>query len=131
KSIVLNAKMRRPGVCGAAETLLVDRAGAARSLKPLVEMLIDAGCEVRGDQAVQRADGRVKPASEEDWDTEYEDAIIAARIVDGVDEAVAHIHNQVSHHTDAAVNAIVCSSEVGTGSREENASKRDAPRWIR
>src|SRR5438552_4476018 len=103
KSIVLNAKMRRPGVCGAAETLLVDRAGAATSLKPLVEMLIDAGCEVRGDEAVQRTDIRVKPASEEDWDTEYEDAIIAARIVDGVDEAIAHIHNHGSHHTDAIV----------------------------
>ena len=71
KSIVLNAKMRRPGVCGAAETLLVDRAGAATTLKPLVEMLIDAGCEVRGDAAVQRVDARVKPASDEDWDTEY------------------------------------------------------------
>src|ERR1700712_4849183 len=79
KSIVLNAKMRRPGVCGAAETLLIDRAGAAASLKPLVEMVIDAGCEVRGDEAVQRVDARVKPASDEDWDTEYEDAIIAAR----------------------------------------------------
>ncbi|MGN6308945.1 MAG: glutamate-5-semialdehyde dehydrogenase, partial [Xanthobacteraceae bacterium] len=75
KSIVLNAKMRRPGVCGAAETLLVDRAGAAESLKPLVTMLIEAGCEVRGDDAVQRVDTRVKPATEEDWDTEYEDAI--------------------------------------------------------
>src|SRR5205814_1064457 len=93
KSIVLNAKMRRPGVCGAVETLLVDRAAAATSLKPLVEMLIDAGCEVRGDDAVQRIDPRVKPASDEDWDTEYEDAIIAAKVVDGVDEAIAHIHN--------------------------------------
>jgi glutamate-5-semialdehyde dehydrogenase len=103
KSIVLNAKMRRPGVCGAAETLLIDRAGAAKSLKPLIEMLIDAGCEVRGDETVQRVDIRVKPASDEDWDTEYEDAIIAARIVDGVDEAIAHIHNHGSHHTDAIV----------------------------
>src|SRR6266702_5851804 len=103
KSIVLNAKMRRPGVCGAAETLLVDRAGAATSLKPLVEMLIDAGCEVRGDAAVQRVDARVKPASDEDWGTEYEDAIIAARVVDGLDEAIAHIHNHGSHHTDAIV----------------------------
>ena len=85
KSIVLNAKMRRTGVCGAAETLLIDRAAAATSLKPLVEMLIEAGCEVRGDDAVQRIDGRVKPASEEDWDTEYLDAIIAARVVDGVE----------------------------------------------
>jgi glutamate-5-semialdehyde dehydrogenase len=103
KSIVLNAKMRRPGVCGAAETLLVDRAGAATSLKPLVEMLIDAGCEVRGDAAVQRVDSRVKPASEEDWGTEYEDAIIAAKVVDGLDEAIAHIHHYGSHHTDAIV----------------------------
>jgi glutamate-5-semialdehyde dehydrogenase len=103
KKIVLNAKMRRPGVCGAAETLLVDRAGAATSLKPLVEMLIDAGCEVRGDAAVQRVDARVKPASDEDWATEYEDAIISARVVDGLDEAITHIHTHGSHHTDAIV----------------------------
>src|ERR1700753_3224221 len=103
KSIVLNAKMRRPGVCGAAETLLVDRAGAAQNLKPLVAMLIDAGCEVRGDDAVQRADIRVKPASDEDWDTEYEDAIITAKVVDGINEAIAHIHAHGSHHTDAIV----------------------------
>ncbi len=103
KSIVLNAKMRRPGVCGAAETLLVDRAGAATSLKPLVEMLIEAGCEVRGDEMVQAADVRVKPASDQDWDTEYEDAIIAAKVVDGVDAAIAHIHDHGSHHTDAIV----------------------------
>ena len=103
KSIVLNAKMRRPGVCGAAETLLVDRKGAATSLKPLIEMLLDAGCEVRGDDAVQKTDPRVKPASDEDWDTEYEDAIIAARVVDGLDEAIAHIHSHGSHHTDAIV----------------------------
>ncbi|HWZ40794.1 MAG TPA: glutamate-5-semialdehyde dehydrogenase [Bradyrhizobium sp.] len=103
KSIVLNAKMRRTGVCGAAETLLVDRAGASANLKPLVEMLIDAGCEVRGDEAVQRADSRVKPASDEDWDAEYLDAIIAARVVDGVDGAIAHIHSHGSQHTDAIV----------------------------
>jgi glutamate-5-semialdehyde dehydrogenase len=103
KSIVLNAKMRRTGVCGAAETLLVDRAAAATSLKPLVEMLIEAGCEVRGDETVQGIDGRVKPASEEDWDAEYLDAIIAARVVDGVDGAIAHIHDHGSHHTDAIV----------------------------
>ena len=103
KSIVLNAKMRRPGVCGAAETLLVDRAGAATSLKPLVQMLIEAGCEVRGDTDVQHVDARVKPASDEDWDTEYEAAIIAAKVVDGVNEAIAHIHNHGSHHTDAIV----------------------------
>src|ERR1700704_2487220 len=103
KSIVLNAKMRRPGVCGAAETLLIDQAGAADHLGPLVRLLIEAGCEVRGDDAVQRADPRVRPASDEDWDTEYEDAIIAAKIVDGVNEAIAHIHHHGSHHTDAIV----------------------------
>jgi glutamate-5-semialdehyde dehydrogenase len=103
KSIVLNAKMRRTGVCGAAETLLIDRATASANLKPLVEMLIEAGCEVRGDEAVQQIDARVKPASNEDWDTEYLDAIIAAKIVDGVDGAIAHIHDHGSHHTDAIV----------------------------
>jgi len=103
KKIVLNAKMRRPGVCGAAETLLVDRAGAATNLKPLVEMLIDAGCEVRGDDAVQKIDARVKAASDDDWDTEYEDAIISAKVVDGLDAALAHIQSHGSHHTDAIV----------------------------
>jgi glutamate-5-semialdehyde dehydrogenase len=103
KSIVLNAKMRRPGVCGATETLLVDRAVAATHLKPLVEMLIEAGCEVRGDAAVQATDVRVKPASDEDWDTEYEDAIISVRVVDGLDDALAHIRDHGSHHTDAIV----------------------------
>lgn len=103
KSIVLNAKMRRPGVCGATETLLIDRAAAATHLEPLVEMLIEAGCEVRGDDAVQHTDARVKPATDEDWDTEYEDAIIAARIVDGIDDAIAHIARHGSHHTDAIV----------------------------
>lgn len=103
KSIVLNAKMRRTGVCGAAETLLVDRAAGETTLKPLVEMLIESGCEVRGDAAVQKIDTRVKPASDEDWDTEYLDAVIAARVVDGVDDAIAHIQNHGSRHTDAIV----------------------------
>jgi glutamate-5-semialdehyde dehydrogenase len=110
KSIVLNAKMRRPGVCGAAETLLVDRAGASTRLMPLVTMLIDAGCEVRGDAAVQRVDVRVKPASDEDWDTEYEDAIITAKVVDGVDEAITHIHDHGSRHTDAIVTEDECTA---------------------
>jgi len=103
KSIVLNAKMRRTGVCGAAETLLVDRAAAPTHLKPLVGMLIDAGCEVRGDAAVQQADARVKPVSEQDWSTEYLDAIIAAGVVDGVSAAIDHIERYGSHHTDAIV----------------------------
>jgi glutamate-5-semialdehyde dehydrogenase len=103
KAIVLNAKMRRTGVCGAAETLLVDRAGALKVLKPLVTMLIDAGCEIRGDAAVQAIDDRVKPAREADWGTEYLDAIITAGVVDGVDAAIAHIERYGSHHTDAIV----------------------------
>ncbi len=105
KSIVLNAKMRRTGVCGAAETLLVDRAGSATFLKPLVEMLIAAPCEVRGDADTLAADKRVKPASEEDWSTEYLDAIIAVKLVDGVDGAIAHIERYGSHHTDAIITA--------------------------
>jgi glutamate-5-semialdehyde dehydrogenase len=103
KSIVLNAKMRRTGVCGAAETLLVDRAGAAKNLGPLVDMLLEAGCEVRGDEATQQIDARVKPAVEDDWNAEYLDAIIAAKLVDGVDGAIAHIQKHGSHHTDAIV----------------------------
>ena len=103
KQIVLNAKMRRTGVCGAAETLLVDRAGAATLLKPLVEMLLEAKCEVRGDKTMQAVDKRVKPATEEDWVTEYLDAVIAAKVVDGVDAAIAHIERYGSHHTDAIV----------------------------
>src|SRR5215469_12016466 len=103
KRIVLNAKMRRTGVCGAAETLLVDRAAAEADLKPLVIMLLDAGCEVRGDAATQSVDARVKPATEEDWGTEFLDAIIAVKVVDGVDDAIAHIEEHGSHHTDAIV----------------------------
>ena len=103
KSIVLNAKMRRTGICGAAETLLVDRKAAPTHLTPLVEMLIEAGCEVRGDPGTQRADSRVRPASEEDWPREYLDAIIAVKVVDGLDEAVEHIARYGSQHTDAIV----------------------------
>jgi glutamate-5-semialdehyde dehydrogenase len=103
KALVLNAKMRRTGVCGAAETLLVDRACAATHLKPLVTMLLDAGCEVRGDEAARAVDPRVKTATEEDWATEYLDAIIAVRVVDGVAGAIDHIESHGSHHTDAIV----------------------------
>ena len=103
KKIVLNAKMRRTGVCGAAETLLVDSTAATSHLKPLIEMLIDAGCEIRGDKATQGVDKRVKPASEDDWTTEYLDAIIAAKVVNGVGEAIEHIERYGSHHTDAII----------------------------
>jgi glutamate-5-semialdehyde dehydrogenase len=103
KTILLNAKMRRTGVCGAAETLLVDRAAAPTHLKPLVTMLLDAGCEVRGDETTRGIDRRVKPASEEDWSIEYLDAVIAAKVVDGVDAAIDHIERFGSHHTDTIV----------------------------
>ena len=103
RAIVVNAKMRRTGICGAAETLLVDRAVAATHLRPLVEDLLAAGCEVRGDEATRQVDARVKPASPADWDTEYLDAIIAVRTVDGVDEAMAHIARHGSAHTESIV----------------------------
>ncbi|MHB8886123.1 MAG: glutamate-5-semialdehyde dehydrogenase [Methylovirgula sp.] len=102
-SIVRNSKLRRTGICGAAETLLVDQACAATHLAPLVKMLLDAGCAVRGDAATQAADPRVSPAAEADWATEYLDAIIAVRVVDGLDGAIAHIETYGSHHTDCIV----------------------------
>ncbi|ANY78475.1 glutamate-5-semialdehyde dehydrogenase [Microvirga ossetica] len=103
KAIVLNAKMRRTGVCGSAETLLVDNACSGTHLKPLVTALLDAACAVRGDEAVQAADPRVTAATEEDWRTEYLDAIISVRVVEGLDEAIAHIESYGSHHTDSIV----------------------------
>jgi glutamate-5-semialdehyde dehydrogenase len=103
RGIVRNAKLRRTGICGAAETLLVDAAGADRLLAPIIKDLIDAGCEVRGDAAVQKVDARVKPVTEQDWSTEYLDAIISARVVDGVDAAIAHIAQYGSAHTESIV----------------------------
>ncbi len=101
--IAVNAKMRRTGVCGAAETLLVDRAVVGTHLAPVVRALLDAGCEVRGDETVQKADSRVHKATEDDWYTEYLDSIIAARVVDGVDGAVEHIAKYGSAHTESIV----------------------------
>jgi glutamate-5-semialdehyde dehydrogenase len=103
KKIVLNAKMRRTGVCGAAETLLVDKKLAATHLRPLVEMLIGAGCEIRGDDATRAADKRVVPATEQDWSTEYLDAILSVKVVDGVVAAIAHVERYGTHHTDAII----------------------------
>src|SRR6185312_5155116 len=103
RTIAVNAKMRRTGICGAAETLLVDRACVDTHLAPIVMDLLEAGCEVRGDATVQNVDPRVKPAAEDDWYTEYLDAIIAARVVDGVDAAVAHIAKYGSAHTETIV----------------------------
>jgi len=103
RTIVLNAKMRRVSVCGAAETLLVDSAIADRALKPILAALIEAGCEVRGDAAVLKADMRAVPATEADWTTEYLEPIISARVVDGVEGAIRHINHYGSHHTDSIV----------------------------
>lgn len=103
RDIVLNAKLRRTGICGAAETLLVDEACAATHLAPLVKALLDAGCEVRGDEAAQKTDARVKAATEEDWYTEYLDSIIAVRVVNGIGGAIAHIRKYGSSHTEAIV----------------------------
>ncbi|NBX65757.1 MAG: glutamate-5-semialdehyde dehydrogenase [Proteobacteria bacterium] len=103
RAIVLNSKMRRTGICGAAETLLVDRACASTHLASLVKMLLDAGCAVHGDADSLKIDARVTAATEDDWKTEYLDAVIAVRVVDGVDAAIAHINMYGSHHTDSIV----------------------------
>ncbi|WP_349372091.1 glutamate-5-semialdehyde dehydrogenase [Salinarimonas sp.] len=103
QAIVKNAKLRRTGICGAAETLLVDRACADTHLAPLVTMLLDSGCAVRGDEAAQAVDPQVAPASEEDWRTEYLDAIIAVKVVDGIEAAMAHIATYGSSHTESIV----------------------------
>ncbi len=103
KTILRNAKLRRTGICGAAETLLVDRAVAKTHLAPLVKMLLDADCEVRGDAQTIDVDPRVVPANEEDWKLEYLDSIIACRVVDGLDDAIDHIETHGSHHTDCIV----------------------------
>jgi glutamate-5-semialdehyde dehydrogenase len=95
--------MRRTGVCGSAETVLIDRAAAKANLVPIIRTLIDAGCEIRGDAEARAADPRVKPASEEDWSTEYLDSIVSLAVVDGVDEAMAHIAKYGSQHTDAII----------------------------
>jgi glutamate-5-semialdehyde dehydrogenase len=95
--------MRRTGICGAAESLLCDRAAAERLLPPVLAALIDAGCEVRGDPGVLALEPRAVPAGDADWSAEYLDAIISARLVDGLDEAIAHVNRYGSHHTDSII----------------------------
>src|SRR5688572_2268604 len=103
RRIAKNAKLRRTGICGATETILVDRACAATHLQPIVKDLIDAGCEVRGDVRTQSSDERVRAAVDSDWGKEFLDAVVAIRVVDGLDEALAHIRRYGSAHTDAIV----------------------------
>ena len=103
RAVVVNAKMRRTGICGATETLLIDRACVDGMLKPIVDDLIDAGCEVRGDAEARAVDDRVRPATDEDWDTEYLDSIIAVKVVDGLKDAIRHIGRHGSDHTDCII----------------------------
>ena len=103
RDIVHNAKLRRTGICGAAESLLVDRPAVASHLPAILEDLIAAGCEVRGDEETRRLDSRVAAAGEEDWSTEYLDSIISVKVVDGVEQAIAHIERYGSHHTESIV----------------------------
>jgi glutamate-5-semialdehyde dehydrogenase len=111
RAIVLNAKLRRTGVCGAAETLLVDAGAPAGHLPALLGALLDAGCAVRGDSSCQAADARVTPATELDWSTEFLDRIIAVRVVDGVDAAIAHIGQYGSAHTESIVTGNTATAE--------------------
>ena len=103
REIAVNAKMRRVGICGATETLLIDRPAVASHLQPILDDLIGAGCAVRGDGEAQSADPRVTPAEDADWTTEYLAPVISVKVVDGVDEAVAHVNRYGSNHTDAIV----------------------------
>jgi len=112
RKVVLNAKMRRTSICGAAETLLLDRAVLQSHGLPILEDLAGAGCEIRGDAAVRALFPAAKPATEEDWKTEYLDAIIAVRVVDGVEDAIQHIESHGSHHTDAIVTEDAAAAET-------------------
>ncbi|MBV9549031.1 MAG: glutamate-5-semialdehyde dehydrogenase [Alphaproteobacteria bacterium] len=116
RKVVLNAKMRRTSICGAAETLLLDRAILESHGVPILGDLAAAGCEIRGDEAVRAAFAAAKPATEEDWKTEYLDAIIAVRVVDDVEAAIRHIEDFGSHHTDAIVTEDAAAAETFLGS---------------
>ena len=115
RKIVLNAKMRRTGICGSTETLLIDRAVAEKMLPGILDDLIKAGCEVRGDEAVRAIDGRAKPATDQDWSTEYLDSILSARVVGNIDEAIAHIQHFGSSHTESIVTEDVAAAEKFMG----------------
>ena len=112
REVALNAKMRRTGICGATETLLIDERVATDMLPGIVEAFIDAGCELRGDAACQRIDRRIEAADEEDWDTEYLEPIISVRQVAGVEEAIEHIHRHGTEHTDAIITEDGATAEI-------------------
>ncbi len=112
RRVVFNAKMRRTGICGATETLLVDRAFAAVVLPPIIEDLRAAGCTLRGDAAAQSLDSRIGPATDDDWDTEYLDAILSVKLVDGLDDAIAHVNRHSSGHTEAIITEDAAAAEA-------------------
>jgi len=112
RKVTLNAKMRRTGICGATETLLIHPDVLDTHLSPIVDELVDAGCEVRGDDRARAADPRIVPASEEDWGTEYLDAIISVAVVDDVDAAIAHITKYGSEHTEAIITESEATAEA-------------------
>ena len=112
KTVTLNAKMRRTGICGATETILIDRAAVPACLPGVLDALVAAGCEVRGDDEVRARDSRIKPATDADWDTEYLDAIVSVKVVSGLDAAIAHIESHGSHHTDAIITADPAAAEA-------------------
>lgn len=111
RALVLNAKMRRTGICGATETLLIDRAVVGSHLRPILEDLMQAGCEIRGDEAVRAVYSNARPATEEDWRTEYLDAIIAVRVVEGIEEAITHIATHGSQHTECIITEDAAAAE--------------------
>ncbi|MEM7653855.1 MAG: gamma-glutamyl-phosphate reductase, partial [Pseudomonadota bacterium] len=129
--IVENAKMRRTGVCGATETVLVDSAAVSVLLPDIITRLKAKGCEIRGDDAVQALDSSVKAAAESDWDTEYLDAIVSIKTVDGASDAIAHINRHGSHHTESIVSSDLAAveqffNEVDAGIVLHNASTQFA-----
>jgi glutamate-5-semialdehyde dehydrogenase len=112
RRIALNAKMRRTGICGATETLLIDRAIAQDQLGPILDDLVGAGCEIRGDETVCQIEPRAVPAAPKDWDTEYLDAILSVKVVDGLDSAIEHIERHGSRHTEAIVTDDTAAAEA-------------------
>jgi glutamate-5-semialdehyde dehydrogenase len=114
-AVVHNAKLRRPGICGATETLLVDRDAVESHLRPILEALLAAGCEIRGDETVRSLDSRVVPASEADWDTEYLAPILSVKVVMGIDEAIEHVNAHGSHHTEAILTGDMQAARRFTG----------------
>ncbi|MCG8542977.1 MAG: glutamate-5-semialdehyde dehydrogenase [Alphaproteobacteria bacterium] len=112
RDVTLNAKMRRTGICGAAESLVIDRAIAKQRLPGIVDTLTEAGCVLRGDAAARAIDPRIEPASDADWETEYLDSIMSVKVVDGLPDAIGHINRYGSHHTDTIITDDAAAAET-------------------